>query len=269
MIIQVYKDLVATKYLINFISNLKLILECQYRKNKRLHPPPISRKNKSPKKGSANYQIYQEEKIIDQLQEFYKLITNQGQVIFLCFRTNYQKLKYENQIYHVGQNLCIRGDNRSIYVAKLIKIVKLYDDEDNCLPFIKVRWFRRKTELTGLSKDCLDCISENEVFKTNEFDYIEIESIVGLATILSFEEYDQIEELYDNVFFTRAQYVNEKLLPPFQQWKKVCICKKSANPDLKYIFCDLCQRWFHLKCVGLSQDQAEKINKYICPECKN
>ncbi|CAD8144646.1 unnamed protein product [Paramecium octaurelia] len=184
-------------------------------------------------------------------------------------RTNYQKLKYQNQIYHVGQNLCISGDNRSIYVAKLIKIVKLYDDEDNCLPFIKVRWFCRKTELAGLSKDCLDCISENEVFKTNEFDYIEIESIVGLATILSFEEYDQIEELYDNVFFTRAQYVNEKLLPPFQQWKKVCICKKPANPDLKYIFCDLCQRWFHLKCIGLSQDQAEKINKYICPECKN
>lgn len=36
----------------------------------------------------------------------------------------------------------------------------------------------------------MDCISENEVFKTNEFDYIEIESIVGLAIILSYEEYD-------------------------------------------------------------------------------
>ncbi|CAD8144549.1 unnamed protein product [Paramecium pentaurelia] len=184
-------------------------------------------------------------------------------------RTNYQKLKYENQLYHVGQNLCIRGDNRSIYVAKLIKIVKLHDDQDNCLPFIKVQWFCRKTELLGLSKDYLDCISDNEVFKTNEFDYIEIESIVGLAIILSYEEYDQIEELNDNVYFMRATYINDKLQPPFDQWNKVCICKKPPNPDLKYIFCEMCQKWFHLKCVGLSYDQADRINKYICPECKN
>lgn len=41
-----------------------------------------------------------------------------------------------------------------------------------------------------MPKEYNDCISDNEVFKTNEFDYIEIESIVGLATILNYEEYD-------------------------------------------------------------------------------
>ncbi|CAD8048032.1 unnamed protein product [Paramecium primaurelia] len=184
-------------------------------------------------------------------------------------RTNYQKLKYQNQIYNVGQNLCIRGDNRSVYIAKLTKIVKLHDDEDNYLPFIKIQWYNRKTELMGLPKDQLECISENEVFKTNEFDYIEIESIIGLAIILSYEEYDKIEELNDNVYFMRATYIDEKLSPPFEQWKKVCICRKPPNPDLKYIFCEICQKWFHLKCVGLSQDQAIKLKKYICLECKN
>ncbi|CAD8137315.1 unnamed protein product [Paramecium octaurelia] len=184
-------------------------------------------------------------------------------------RTNYQKLKYQNQEYHVGQNLCIRGDNGSEYVAKLIKIVKLHDDEDNCLPFIKVQWYYRKTELTGLPRDQLECISENEVFKTKEFDYIEIESIIGLAIILSYEEYDKIEELNENVYFMRATYFDQKLFPSFEQWTKVCMCRKPPNPDLKYVFCEICQKWFHLKCVGLSQDQASKLKKYICPDCKN
>ncbi|CAD8139869.1 unnamed protein product [Paramecium pentaurelia] len=184
-------------------------------------------------------------------------------------RTNYKKLKYEDQIYRVGQNLCIKGDNRSEYVAKLIKIVKLYDDEDNCIPLIKVQWFYRKNELYGLPKEQMDCISENEVFKTNEFDYIEIESIVGLAIILSYEEYDQIEELNDNIYFTRASFIDRKLHPSIEQWKQVCICHKPANPDLKYVFCDVCQKWCHLKCVGLTQDQADKLNKYVCPDCKN
>ncbi|CAD8056608.1 unnamed protein product [Paramecium sonneborni] len=142
------------------------------------------------------------------------------------------------------------------------------DQENNCIPFIKVQWFYRKTELIGLQKDHLDCISENEVFKTNEFDYIEIESIIGLAIILSYEEYDHIEELNDNIFFMRASYINEKLLPPFEQWKKICVCKRPANPDLKYVFCEICKQWIHLKCIGLSQDQAKRLQKYICPECK-
>ena len=87
--------------------------------------------------------------------------------------------------------------------------MKLMDDQDNCIPLIKVQWFYRKTELMGLKKDDLDCISENEVFKTNKSYYTEIECLVGLAIILSYEEYDQIEELNDNIFFMRASYINE------------------------------------------------------------
>lgn len=36
----------------------------------------------------------------------------------------------------------------------------------------------------------MDSISENEVFKTEHTDFIEIETIIGLATILTFDEYD-------------------------------------------------------------------------------
>lgn len=34
------------------------------------------------------------------------------------------------------------------------------------------------------------------------------------------------------------------------------------------IACDLCDEWFHGKCVGISHKQAEKITKYICDTCR-
>ena len=101
------------------------------------------------------------------------------------------------------------------YVAKIIKIINLVDDDDICIPLIKVQWYIRKNELKNIPQDQLDCISENEVFKTHEMDYVEIDSILGMATILSYGEYDAIETLHDHTYFTRAQYQNKVFNPPF------------------------------------------------------
>ena len=54
----------------------------------------------------------------------------------------------------------------------------------------------------------MDYISENEVFKTNEYDYIEIESIVSLASILTYQEFDKLETMNDTTYFMRAAYIN-------------------------------------------------------------
>ena len=35
-----------------------------------------------------------------------------------------------------------------------------------------------------------------------------------------------------------------------------------------YIGCDKCQDWFHGTCVGVTQTEAELIDSYICPSCK-
>ena len=33
------------------------------------------------------------------------------------------------------------------------------------------------------------------------------------------------------------------------------------------IGCDTCEDWYHLHCVGISVNQAEKCDKYLCPRC--
>ncbi|KAH6942435.1 hypothetical protein HPB50_005498 [Hyalomma asiaticum] len=35
-----------------------------------------------------------------------------------------------------------------------------------------------------------------------------------------------------------------------------------------YICCDQCQDWFHGRCVGVLQSEADSIEEYICPTCQ-
>lgn len=36
-----------------------------------------------------------------------------------------------------------------------------------------------------------------------------------------------------------------------------------------YICCDRCQDWFHGRCVGVLQSEADSIDEYICPNCQS
>ena len=35
-----------------------------------------------------------------------------------------------------------------------------------------------------------------------------------------------------------------------------------------YVGCDRCQDWFHGKCVGISQKEADTMDVYLCPKCQ-
>lgn len=47
-----------------------------------------------------------------------------------------------------------------------------------------------------------------------------------------------------------------------------CICRKPYDETQFYICCDKCQDWFHGRCVGILQCEAENIDEYICPNCQ-
>ncbi|XP_055689203.1 nucleosome-remodeling factor subunit NURF301 isoform X2 [Lutzomyia longipalpis] len=46
-----------------------------------------------------------------------------------------------------------------------------------------------------------------------------------------------------------------------------CLCKQPYDESQFYICCDKCQDWFHGRCVGILQSEAEFIDEYICPNC--
>ncbi|XP_050394423.2 nucleosome-remodeling factor subunit BPTF [Patella vulgata] len=47
-----------------------------------------------------------------------------------------------------------------------------------------------------------------------------------------------------------------------------CICKTPYDDTKFYIGCDLCSNWFHGSCVGITEDQANIIDSYMCTDCR-
>ena len=44
-------------------------------------------------------------------------------------------------------------------------------------------------------------------------------------------------------------------------------CGDNYGNDEFWICCDMCERWFHGKCVKITPAKAEHIKHYKCPSC--
>ncbi|CBQ67853.1 conserved hypothetical protein [Sporisorium reilianum SRZ2] len=47
-----------------------------------------------------------------------------------------------------------------------------------------------------------------------------------------------------------------------------CICQRRQD-DVEggMIMCDRCEQWYHYRCVGITEDDAELVDQFICPPC--
>ncbi|XP_045069264.1 nucleosome-remodeling factor subunit BPTF-like isoform X4 [Coregonus clupeaformis] len=48
-----------------------------------------------------------------------------------------------------------------------------------------------------------------------------------------------------------------------------CICRTPYDQTQFYIGCDRCQNWYHGRCVGILQSEANHIDEYVCPQCQS
>lgn len=46
-------------------------------------------------------------------------------------------------------------------------------------------------------------------------------------------------------------------------------CGTNYAADEFWICCDVCEKWFHGKCVRITPAKAEHIKQYKCPSCSN
>jgi len=44
-------------------------------------------------------------------------------------------------------------------------------------------------------------------------------------------------------------------------------CKKPLGDEVEWVQCDKCENWYHVVCVGISAQDASKIDEYVCPYC--
>jgi hypothetical protein len=140
---------------------------------------------------------------------------------------------------------------------------------------IKVQWYYKKQDLDlrklGINDEDLEFIGENEVFPSKHYDKIFADAIVAKCQVYSIKEYDEIQITDQTSYFTRATYcpITKTLTPSFKRWERLCVCQKPLNPNLLYILCDGCGKWFHPKCMHLSNAQAEQLEDFFCNDCKD
>lgn len=46
-------------------------------------------------------------------------------------------------------------------------------------------------------------------------------------------------------------------------------CGDNYASDEFWICCDMCEKWFHGKCVKITPAKADQIKHYKCPSCSN
>jgi hypothetical protein len=46
-----------------------------------------------------------------------------------------------------------------------------------------------------------------------------------------------------------------------------CMCQKPWNPNQFMVGCDTCNEWYHDTCLGIPQEDLEKLDKFMCMWC--
>lgn len=44
-------------------------------------------------------------------------------------------------------------------------------------------------------------------------------------------------------------------------------CTRPQGDEVGWVQCDVCEKWYHLACVGLSPEKAEAMDSYNCQQC--
>ncbi|EPB77300.1 Bromodomain protein [Ancylostoma ceylanicum] len=52
-----------------------------------------------------------------------------------------------------------------------------------------------------------------------------------------------------------------------QEQELYCTCRTPYSDSEFYVGCEGCEGWFHPRCVGITQEEAEAMDEYLCPNC--
>lgn len=172
----------------------------------------------------------------------------------------YKNLRLNDETYSVGDIVVIKEYNDDCCFGTLIRIWKEKDKPD---PYARVRWFYKPSDVFETE---YDFISQAELFDSDHEQDIWVVCLYSKAKIMSFEDYHDLDEAEEDVFFTRAKYFHkEKVLRPgFEEWKRACVCNDIINPDNLYVACENCSDIYHPECIGFLDVEDQP---FICQKC--
>ena len=140
--------------------------------------------------------------------------------------------------------------------------------EEGSLTFLALAEFIRAGELLQVDQgtELVDLKSELRKGKSWLARYNRTAPGAGIAAAsLSKDIGDELDLLITEARTTLRMDVREELEAISQATRRYCLCRQLYHGSM--VGCDECDEWYHFQCVGLTQFQVERADKYVCIRC--
>ncbi|CAN8246306.1 unnamed protein product [Cochlearia groenlandica] len=173
-------------------------------------------------------------------------------------------IKGTNKIIKAGDCVLMRPPdaNKPPYVARVEKI------ETNARNNVKVHclWYYRPEDTPGGRRQFHGV---KELFFSDHYDVQSANTIQGTCTVHNFFDYTELKNVGVKDYYCRFQYkATTGALTP-EHIPVYCKCEMPHNPDNLMVQCEECTDWYHPACVGMTIEEAMKLEQFVCSECSS
>ncbi|OIW08228.1 hypothetical protein TanjilG_15189 [Lupinus angustifolius] len=173
-------------------------------------------------------------------------------------------IKGTNKIVRAGDCVLLRplDTTKPPYVACVEKI-----DEDNRSNVnVRVRWYYRPEESIGGRRQFHGA---KELFLSDHYDVQSAHTIEGKCIVHSFKNYTKLENVAAEDYYCRFEYkaATGAFIP--DRVAVYCKCEMPYNPDDLMVQCEGCKDWYHPVCMGMTIEEAKKLEHFVCSECSS
>ena len=140
--------------------------------------------------------------------------------------------------------------------------------EEGALTFLALSEFIRAGELLQVDQgtELADLKSELRKGKSWLTRYNRTAPGAGIsAATLSKDIGNELDLLITEARTTLRMDVREELDAISQATRRYCLCRQLYHGSM--VGCDECDEWYHFQCMGLTQFQVERADKYVCIRC--
>ncbi|XP_027355842.1 chromatin remodeling protein EBS-like [Abrus precatorius] len=167
-----------------------------------------------------------------------------------------------NKIVRAGDCVLMRPSDTSKppYVARVEKIEQ--DNRNNVK--VRVKWYYRPEESIGGRRQFHGA---KELFLSDHYDVQSAHTIEGKCLVHSFKNYTKLENVGAEDYYCRFEYKAATGAFTPDRVAVYCKCEMPYNPDDLMVQCEGCKDWYHPACVGMTIEEAKKLDHFVCSEC--
>ncbi|THF94425.1 hypothetical protein TEA_013476 [Camellia sinensis var. sinensis] len=173
-------------------------------------------------------------------------------------------IKGTNKIVRPGDCVLMRpsDSDKPPYVARVEKIEA--DHRNNVK--VRVRWYYRPEESMGGRRQFHGA---KELFLSDHYDVQSAHTIEGKCIVHTFKNYTKLENVGAEDYFCRFEYKAATGGFTPDRVAVYCKCEMPYNPDDLMVQCEGCKDWFHPSCMGMTIEEAKKLERFLCSDCSD